>query len=222
MAWRARTEWKRPRRSQQTWKAGIQILKDRWIEWNGIRAIARDHDRWKAFCKSSTPTGRRGWAKWGEVQVSKRPVMIFPIAEKLQEVEIFIYSSFYNSYIKMSLNEIINYKYADRTDNHFTIPLIITRQWMHCHTGCLKSHYLFWKVMRIKKNGFKVWKLYLFQSNLAHLRNLYGVSKVTIHFEKQWELRKMGLRYEKLRKCADLLWNFKAARAATSPVDITK
>jgi hypothetical protein len=67
----------------------------------------------------------------------------------------------------------------------------------HCNTGCLKSHYLFWKIMRIKKNGSNVWKIYLFQSKSAHLRNLYGVSKVTIHFEKQWELRKTDLRYEK-------------------------
>jgi hypothetical protein len=76
MAWQARTEGKRPRgRSQQTWKEGIQkILKERRIEWKGMRATARDHERWKTFffCKSSTPTGRRGWAKWGEVQVSNK------------------------------------------------------------------------------------------------------------------------------------------------------
>jgi hypothetical protein len=34
---------------------------------------------------------------------------------------------------------------------------------------------------------------------------IQGVSKVAIYFEKQRELRKTGLRYEKLRKCADLL-----------------
>ena len=66
MAWRARTEGKRPRgRSQQTWKEGIQkILKERRIERNEIRAIARDHERRKAFFVNPlTPTGGRIWAK---------------------------------------------------------------------------------------------------------------------------------------------------------------
>ena len=56
MAWRARTEVKRPKgRSQQTWKEEIQkILKERQIEWKRIRTIARDRERWKALCKPST------------------------------------------------------------------------------------------------------------------------------------------------------------------------
>jgi hypothetical protein len=41
-----------------------KILKERGIEWNGVRAIAQDCERWKALCTPSTPTGRRGTSKW--------------------------------------------------------------------------------------------------------------------------------------------------------------
>jgi len=40
---------------------GIQkFSKEIGIEWKGVRPKARDHKRWKAVCKPSTPTGRRG------------------------------------------------------------------------------------------------------------------------------------------------------------------
>jgi hypothetical protein len=59
MAWQARTQRKRPKgRHRQYWEEGTQrILKERGIEWNGVTAIARDCERWKALFKPSTPTG---------------------------------------------------------------------------------------------------------------------------------------------------------------------
>jgi hypothetical protein len=61
MVWQAITQGKRPRgRLQQACEEGVQkILKERGVEWNGRRAIARDHERWKVVCRPSTSTGRR-------------------------------------------------------------------------------------------------------------------------------------------------------------------
>jgi hypothetical protein len=54
---------------RQTWKEGIQnILKERGVEWNGVRDITRNRERWKALCKRFTPTGRRGAIKRSEVK----------------------------------------------------------------------------------------------------------------------------------------------------------
>jgi len=51
MAWEVRTQGKRPkRRPQQTWKEGMRrILKERGIEWDGVRAMTREGERWKAL-----------------------------------------------------------------------------------------------------------------------------------------------------------------------------
>jgi hypothetical protein len=35
------------------------ILKEKGIEWKGVRVTAQDHERWKALCKLSTSTGKR-------------------------------------------------------------------------------------------------------------------------------------------------------------------
>jgi hypothetical protein len=65
MARQARIQGKRPKgRPQQTWVEGVQkILKERGTELKGLRAVAPDHERWKALCKPSTPTGRSGSTK---------------------------------------------------------------------------------------------------------------------------------------------------------------
>jgi hypothetical protein len=62
MAWRARVQGKRPKgRPCQNSAEGVQKnLKERIIEWDGVRAMARDCERWKAFCEPYTPTGIRG------------------------------------------------------------------------------------------------------------------------------------------------------------------
>lgn len=51
MAWQVRTQGKRPkRRPQQTWEERIRsILKERGIEWDGVRAMPREGERWKAL-----------------------------------------------------------------------------------------------------------------------------------------------------------------------------
>jgi hypothetical protein len=36
-----------------------KILKERRIEWNGVRVKARDRERWKAFCVPSLYTLKR-------------------------------------------------------------------------------------------------------------------------------------------------------------------
>jgi hypothetical protein len=48
MAWQARTQEKIPKgRPRETWEGGTQKnLKERGIEWNGERAIARNRERW--------------------------------------------------------------------------------------------------------------------------------------------------------------------------------
>jgi len=52
------------RKSRQTWEEGQQkILKEMGIKWLGVSAIPRNHERWKALRKPSTPTGRRGSTK---------------------------------------------------------------------------------------------------------------------------------------------------------------
>ena len=60
MAWQARAQAKRPvGRPRQTWGKGIQkILKERGIEWKGVRDVPGDRERWKALCKPSSPSGR--------------------------------------------------------------------------------------------------------------------------------------------------------------------
>ena len=84
MSWRARKEGKRPiGRCQQTWKEGIQkILKERRIEWKGIRAKAGDHERWKSFFVNPLhlPVEEVRLSKV-EFGLQKRRVMTFPIAE---------------------------------------------------------------------------------------------------------------------------------------------
>jgi len=40
-----------------------KILKERGTEWKAVRATARARDRWRAVCKPSTTTGRRGSTK---------------------------------------------------------------------------------------------------------------------------------------------------------------
>ena len=40
-----------------------KILKERGTERKALRATARARDRWRAVCKPSTPTGRRGSTK---------------------------------------------------------------------------------------------------------------------------------------------------------------
>jgi hypothetical protein len=61
--------------SWNTWKeAQKKVLTDlerrdtvdfegRGIDWNGVRGIAQDCERWNALCKHSTPTGRRSLTK---------------------------------------------------------------------------------------------------------------------------------------------------------------
>jgi hypothetical protein len=51
MAWRDRTNWKKPKGGLRlTWEEGIHtILKGQGTECNGVRAIARECERWKAF-----------------------------------------------------------------------------------------------------------------------------------------------------------------------------
>jgi len=45
---------------RQSWEEGIQKILKKWgIEWNGVRAITWDCDRWKEHCKPSTPIGRK-------------------------------------------------------------------------------------------------------------------------------------------------------------------
>jgi len=49
------------RKSRQTWEEGQQkILKEKGIKWKGVRAIARNNERWKTLRNPSTPAGRRG------------------------------------------------------------------------------------------------------------------------------------------------------------------
>jgi hypothetical protein len=69
MAWRARTQGKRPKgRHRETSAEGVQkCLKEGIIEWDGVRAMARDCERWKALCKPYTPTGIRSSTEWSEV-----------------------------------------------------------------------------------------------------------------------------------------------------------
>jgi hypothetical protein len=61
IAWKAIIQNKRSkRRPKLTWYEGIwKILKERGTEWKGVRAIARDYERWKTLLKCCTPTGRR-------------------------------------------------------------------------------------------------------------------------------------------------------------------
>jgi len=51
MAWKVRTQGKRPkRRTQQAWEEGIRrILKERVIEWDGVRVMPPEDERWKAL-----------------------------------------------------------------------------------------------------------------------------------------------------------------------------
>jgi hypothetical protein len=51
MAWQVRTQGMRTKqRFQQTWEEGIRrILKERGIEWDGVRAMTREGERWKVL-----------------------------------------------------------------------------------------------------------------------------------------------------------------------------
>ena len=46
-----------PERVGEEW---IRMILKRGNEWEGVRATARDRERWKALCEPSTSTGRRG------------------------------------------------------------------------------------------------------------------------------------------------------------------
>jgi hypothetical protein len=47
-------------------------LKKRGTEWKGVRAIVRDHHRWKALCKPSIHMRRRGAAKWSNTDKNNK------------------------------------------------------------------------------------------------------------------------------------------------------
>ena len=87
-------------------------------------------------------------------------------------------------------------------------------------TECLKYHYLFWKVMIIKKNGFKVWKIYLFQSKFAHLHNLYIFNSRPISLMMDVEERVFVVTCKiKGMKCEKIRDNFEREFHKKGPTD---